>query len=49
MHRITVALALSATLALCASAGAATAPVKGPKGDKFYTPPKHLPKGHGER
>ncbi|MDX6581013.1 MAG: hypothetical protein QOI10_197 [Solirubrobacterales bacterium] len=46
-------LTLATTLALCAagafagSASAAPAPVKGPKGANFYTPPKHLPKGHG--
>ena len=49
MHRTTAALALCIVLAFGAPARAAgEAPVKGPKGDAFYTPPKHLPKGVGE-
>ena len=48
--RLTVAtaLALCAAAAFAGSAGAATDPVKGPKGAAFYDPPKHLPKGAGE-
>jgi pimeloyl-ACP methyl ester carboxylesterase len=51
LHRITAsALAIGAalTIAFAGAAGAATGPVKGPKGDAFYTAPKHLPKGVGE-
>ena len=48
--RLTVAtaFALCAAVAFAGSAGAATEPVKGPKGAAFYDPPKHLPKGVGE-
>ena len=42
------AFALCAAVAFAGSAGAATEPVKGPKGAAFYDPPKHLPKGVGE-
>jgi len=41
------AVALCIAAALAVPAGAATAPAKGPKGAKFYKPPKQLPKGHG--
>ena len=48
--RLTVAtaFALCAAVVFAGSAGAATEPVKGPKGAAFYDPPKHLPKGVGE-
>ncbi len=48
--RITIAtaLALCAAAAFAGSAGAATDPPKGPKGDAFYTAPKDLPAGPGQ-
>jgi acetyl esterase/lipase len=48
--RLTVAtaFALCAAVAFAGSAGAASDLVKGPGGARFYTPPKHLPNGHGE-
>jgi alpha-beta hydrolase superfamily lysophospholipase len=43
-----LAIGVAVFIAFAGSAGAATEPVKGPKGNAFYKPPKHLPKGHGE-
>ena len=50
MRRIrTISFALCIALAFSATAQAATdEPVKGPKGDAFYTPPKRIPSGPGQ-
>jgi pimeloyl-ACP methyl ester carboxylesterase len=48
-RRLVLGLAVCATIGLAGPADAAKdAPVKGPSGNKFYKPPKHLPKGHGD-
>jgi dienelactone hydrolase len=52
--RLALAIVASLCLAACFAAAASAkpsldaGPPAGPKGAKFYTPPKHLPKGHGE-
>lgn len=47
-RRLPIALALLATAALAAVANAGAAPVEGPAGLRFYTPPKQLTGQHGD-
>jgi len=48
MARLTLLLALTAALALVAPAGAAAKIPPGPSGLAFYSPPKKLPRAHGD-